>query len=160
NDTYVLVFQSELKGITGLRLEVLADSRLPKGGPGWSENGNFVLNELTLQAAPADCPDKARAIALRNAAADFSQVAGGGWDVRGAVDGNGRTGWAIFPEVNKDHTAVFDLAERVGDDQPARLTIRLSHQFAIRDHNLGRFRLSFTNDATTMATTRVRLELK
>ena len=68
NDIYTLVFQSELKDITGLRLEVLADSRLPQGGPGWSENGNFVLSELTLQAAPAESPDKARAIVLRNAA--------------------------------------------------------------------------------------------
>ncbi len=160
NDTYTLVFQSELKGITGLRLEVLADSRLPQGGPGWGENGNFVLNELTLQAAPAESPDKARAIALRNASADFSQMTGGNWDVRGAVDGNGRTGWAILPEVNKDHTAVFEMAEKVGDDQPARLTVRLNHQYAAQNHNLGRFRLSVTNDATTLLATRVRLDLK
>ena len=35
DDTYSLVFQTELKGIKGLRLEALADSRLPRGGPGW-----------------------------------------------------------------------------------------------------------------------------
>ena len=52
NDTYTLVFRTQLKGITGLRLEALADSRLPHGGPGWGENGNFVLSELTLDAAP------------------------------------------------------------------------------------------------------------
>ena len=40
-DTYSLVFPSRLKGITGLRLEVLADSRLPHGGSGWgAEAGN------------------------------------------------------------------------------------------------------------------------
>jgi tetratricopeptide (TPR) repeat protein len=158
NDTYTLVFQTELKGITGLRLEALADSRLPHGGPGWAGDGNFVLNELTLQAASAKSPDKRRAIPLGNASADFSQVHSGGWDVRGAVDGNGRTGWAVHPQVNKDHTAVFEMAEKVGDGQAARLTVRLSHQYA-PDFNLGRFRLSFTNDATTLQATRIRLDL-
>src|SRR5262249_130131 len=153
NDTYTLVFQSELKGITGLRLEVLADSRLPHGGPGWDGNGNFVLSELMLHAAAAASPDKARAIALRNASADFSQVTTGGWDVRGGVDGKGSTGWAIHPEVNKDHTAVFDLAAEVGDGQPARLTVRLNHQYPDPSSNLGRFRLTFTNDATTVQAT-------
>ena len=63
NDTYTLVFPARMKGIKGLRLEALADSRLPKGGPGWVD-GDFVLSELTLQAAPADSPDEPRAIAL------------------------------------------------------------------------------------------------
>ena len=71
NDTYSLVFQSELKGITGLRLEALADSRLPHGGPGWGENGNFVLNELTLQAASAASPEKARSIAATKRVGGF-----------------------------------------------------------------------------------------
>jgi len=116
-----------------------------------------VLNELTLHSAPAKGPDKARAIGLRNAWADFSQA---GWDVRGAVDGDGKTGWAVEPEFNKDHTAVFELAEQVGDDQPARLTVRLKHQFDAQDHNLGRFRLSFTNDRAALQGTRIRLDLK
>ncbi len=54
NDTYTLVFQSELKGIMGLRLEALADPRLPGGGPGWAFNGNFQLNEMTLEATRAE----------------------------------------------------------------------------------------------------------
>ena len=39
-----------------------ASLKLPGGGPGWSGNGNLVLNELTLHAAPAERPDQARAI--------------------------------------------------------------------------------------------------
>ena len=71
-DTYSLVYTTELKGITGLRLEALADPRLPNGGPGWDYDGDFWLHELTLQVAPAEIPNQARAIALRNASADFS----------------------------------------------------------------------------------------
>jgi len=161
NDTYTLVFQSELKGITGLRLEALADPRLPGGGPGWASNGNFCLNEMTLEATPAQDPDTARRIALRNPSADFNQTEGGGFHVRGAVDGNDSTGWAVHPEFNKDHTAVFDLAEAIGDGQAARLTVRLNQgDRGIDKVLLGRFRLSFTNDATTAQATRVRLDLK
>src|SRR5437899_1883494 len=83
----------------------------PGGGPGWcpagTYTGNFVLSELTLQAASGKNPDHTRSIALRNASADFSQV---GWDIRGAVDGNTGRGWAVWPEFNKDHTAVFEMA--------------------------------------------------
>jgi len=160
NDTYALVFQTELKGIKGLRLEALADSRIPGGGPGWDGGGNFVLSELSLQAALAKSPDQPRPIALGNASADFSQVVHEGGDVRGAVDGNGLTGWAVWPEVNKDHVAVFETAEEVGDGQATRLTVRLNHQYFSGKALLGRFRLSFTNDAATLQATRIRWDLK
>ncbi len=157
NDTYSLVFQTELKGIKGLRLEALADSRLPSGGPGLAGDGNFVLSKLSLQAAPAKSPDQSRSIALRNASADFSQV---DYNVRGALDGNSTTGWAVWPKLNKDHVAVFDTAEEVGDGQATRLTVQLSHQWSGEKYLLGRFRLSFTNDAATLQVTRIRLDLK
>jgi WD40 repeat protein/tetratricopeptide (TPR) repeat protein len=158
NDTYTLSFETNLKGVKGLRLEALADSRLPSGGPGWS--GNFILSELTLEAAPAKSPAQARSIPLRNAIADFSQVRNGEWDVRGAVDGNAATGWAVWPELRMDHTAVFEVAEELGDGQTVRLTVRLSHRSSYEKHWLGRFRLSFTSDPTVLQNTGVRLDLK
>ncbi|HEY2252924.1 MAG TPA: discoidin domain-containing protein, partial [Planctomycetaceae bacterium] len=169
-DTFSLMFETDLKGITGLRLEVLADSRLPKGGPGWGENGNFLLNELTVQSAAVGSPDKAKAIALRNAWADFSQMTYGSWDVRGAIDGNSSTGWAVWPEVNKDHTAVFELAERIGYGQTSRLTFRLKHEPINEQNsqsvnqnlnlgNLGRFRLSATTDDKAAALSKLRSDL-
>jgi WD40 repeat protein/tetratricopeptide (TPR) repeat protein len=152
DDTYSLVFSTELNGIKRLRLDVLADSRLPHGGPGWGANGNFWLNEVTLEAAPAESPGRAKAIPLRNAWADFSQVVefagllgAGNGDVRGAVDGKASTGWAIIPRFNQDHTAVFELAEEIGGGQALRLTVRLNHQSLNQNQNLGnlgRFRLS------------------
>ncbi len=161
NDTYALVFPCELNSITGLRLEVLADSRLPHGGPGWGENGNFLLNELTLQAAPAETPEKARSIALRNPWADFSsgRTTSGYWDVRGAVDGKASTGWAVYPQFNQAHRAIFEWAEEAGDNGPARLTLRLNHQQINQDRNLGnlgRFRLSVSGDPAIFALERHR----
>ncbi len=163
NDIYTLVFKSDLKEIKGMRLEVLTDPRLPHGGPGLASNGNFHLNELSLQAAPNASPDKAKSIALRNAWADHSEVnaATGGMDVRALVDGNRKGIWSIWPQVNKNHTAVFDTAEPVGDGQSWRLTVRLSHtQLHLPDHNMGRFRLSFTNDAATLLEARKLLNPK
>ncbi len=160
-DTYSLVLQTELKGIKGLRLEALADSRLPGGGPGWGMAGNFVLSKLSLEAAPAESPDQPRAIALRNAWADFSQQ---GFDVRFAVDGNHgnpNQGWALSPpEMGKDHTAVFDTAEEVGDGKATRLTVRLDNKHPAGKFVLGRFRLSFTTDAATLQATRTASDLK
>jgi hypothetical protein len=161
DDTYSLVSRSELKGITALRLEVLADSRLPHGGPGWGENGNFSLNELTLAAAPAEGPGEAKAIVLRNAWADFSsgRVTSGYWDVQGAVDGDGRTGWAVYPQFNQDHRAVFELAEPVGDGRASRLTVRLVHRSVDRNRNLGnlgRIRLSVSVDPAVVTRERRR----
>ncbi|MEK6247796.1 MAG: DUF1553 domain-containing protein, partial [Planctomycetales bacterium] len=49
---YHVTANTTMEGITGVRLEVLADSRLPKDGPGRAGNGNFVLSELELIAAP------------------------------------------------------------------------------------------------------------
>lgn len=159
NDTYSIEFETDLKGIKGLRLEVLPDTRLPKGGSGWGSNGNFQLSELTLHAAPADNPNNVRAIPLRDAWADFSEV-NQNTNVRGAVDGNLATAWSVYPKVTEPHAAIFALAEEVGDGRPMRLTLRLVHRFRSADHNLGRFRLSFTSDAGTLSAARTQLDLK
>jgi hypothetical protein len=45
-----------LAGITGIRLEAVEDSSLPTGGPGFAANGNFVLTEIELDAAPIPEP--------------------------------------------------------------------------------------------------------
>jgi hypothetical protein len=157
NDTFSLVFQTKLKRIKGLRLEALADPRLPRGGPGWNVDGNFVLSELSLQAAPANRPDEPKSVALRNASADFTQQ---GWDLRGVVCGNGRAGWGIWKELNQDHVAVFDTAQGVGGGQATRLTVQLNHKYPSGKLLLGRFRLSFTNDPATLATMRIGWDLK
>lgn len=157
-ETYSLVFRSELKGIKGLRLEALTDSRLPMGGPGWTtNNGNFVLSELSLQSAPVQSPDQLRPVALRNASADFSQA---GWSIDAAVDGIVGTGWAVSPEIGKDHMAIFETSETVGDGRPIRLTVRISNSTTNDRNLLGRFRVSFTTDATTLQAARIRSDLK
>ena len=50
---YRFVAPIELDRVTGIRLEALADDRLPDRGPGRNGNGNFVLTELGAHVLPA-----------------------------------------------------------------------------------------------------------
>ena len=147
-DVYVVAARSELSAITGIRLEALADPSLPAGGPGRAGNGNFVLNEFQLNAAPSDKPADLAAISLKNATADFSQE---NWLVANAIDGNTESGWAVSPDFNKNHTAIFETASDLGQNGGTMLSFRLVQQFAEGTHSLGRFRISVTNSPRPLA---------
>jgi hypothetical protein len=140
--TNTVTFNTDLEGITGLRIEALADDRLPGRGPGRSpSNGNFVLSELRVTAAPKSDPSKAEPVTLQNPIADFSQD---GWPVAGAIDGNPGTGWAIHPNVGKDHFVSLETGADVGFAGGTVLTITLDHQYPDQQHVLGKFRVSVT----------------
>ncbi len=57
-DTYTLKFESKLIKATALRLEVLSDDSLPAHGPGRTDSGKFVLNELGISFKPEGNPIK------------------------------------------------------------------------------------------------------
>ena len=83
-DTYELVAHTDLRGITGVRLELLADASLPGGGPGRDEDGNFFLSEFTVDASPADTPTLITRVEFEQAVANDSQP---GYEVSRALDG-------------------------------------------------------------------------
>jgi hypothetical protein len=140
-ETYTITARTELKGITGFRLEVLPDAAFPAQGPGASANGNFVLTEFKVASAAGSGKEAARPVALTKASADFSQDT---FPVKNAIDGRNDTGWAILPQVGKAHTAIFEPASPVGGDKGTNLTITLDHQSIFGQHNIGKFRLSVT----------------
>ncbi len=141
-DVYTIICPTDLAGITGIRLEALADPKLPSQGPGRAPNGNFVLSELRATIAPKADPSKATPVVLQNASADFSQDSFG---VAGAIDGNPATGWAASPQLGQPHTAVFETRDAVGDGGGSVLTLTLDQQYSDGQHQLGKFRLSITN---------------
>ncbi len=148
---YEFTAATDLVGIKAVRIEVFGDDRLPKKGPGRaSTDGNFVLTELRLTAAPKTDPSQAKNIALANAQADFSQ---GGYGVASAIDGKvepQNNGWAIAPQFGKNHVAAFDTKELVGfeggPDSPGGTVLKfvLDQQFTSGEHSIGRFRISVT----------------
>jgi len=140
-EAYQVTTTTKVSGITAIRLEVLTDPSLPRQGPGRASNGNFVLNEFRVTAAPADNPSKEVPVKLTRALADYSQP---GWAVEGAIDGNPESGWAVDPAEGQAHVAVFELKEPLSLPGGARLTFQLDQHFPGKEHNIGRFRLSVT----------------
>ena len=89
----------------------MPDDRLPSHGPGRNGNGNLHLTEITVSAAPASAPEGWRPVPIARAAADFDQA---GWGIAGAIDGDPKTAWGIYPEVGKPHEGIFEFREEVG----------------------------------------------
>lgn len=152
-DVYRLTAQLELRKVTGIRLEVFADDHLPAKGPGRADNGNFVLNELTVELQSNSESSK---IKLQNGTADFSQS---NWDVAGAIDGNASSGWAVSPQFGKNHVAIFEAAEAYSVTEDSRILFSLSQQFDGK-HNIGRFRLAVTDSPRPLAPAKLPDELK
>jgi hypothetical protein len=140
-ETYTITANTPLTGITGIRLEVLADPSLPAKGPGRASNGNFVLNEFRVTAKPQGEPGTAKPIKLRNAKADFSQE---GYPIAAAIDGKRDTGWAVEPAFGRSHVAVFEINKPIRFAKGTTLTFTLEQRFGGKKHNIGRLRLSVT----------------
>lgn len=145
NTEITLTAETDLEGIAAVRIEVLTDPNLPQTGPGRATDGNFVLSEFQLSAAPKATPDQAKPIGLHAALADFSQ---GDFDVAKAVDGNldDQRGWAVAPRTGVLHWATFQTKEAVGAAGGTVLTFKLHHRFNDM-WTLGRFRISVARRA-------------
>ena len=140
-DTYSFTWSVPIQQLTAMRLEVLTDERLPKGGPGRQDNGNLHLSEVEVQLFESGA-EKPKRIEIRQAAADFNQT---GWGIERAIDGKTDTAWGIFPAVGQDHTAVFVFATPVTVPPNSQLVIRLK-QLHGGGHLIGKLRLAVTAD--------------
>ena len=142
NGVVTITAETDLTGITGLRLEVLTDSRFPNKGPGRATDGNFVLNELELTAAPKADPKQSsrsssptlRLISVRRILRSPR---------RSTATPRSRNGWAVAPATGVIHWATFETSEPIGAAGGTVLTFKMHHQFG-NAWTLGRFRLSVT----------------
>jgi WD40 repeat protein/mono/diheme cytochrome c family protein len=141
---YTVVAETNLTGITGFRLEVLPDAKLPNGGPGRADDGNFVLNEFVVEAAPKSNADLKAKVELRRPLADFTQER---FDVRQLIDGVGAqtNGWAVAGSIGVLHWATFEAKQPISHSGGTVLTFRLIQQFDLPKFVIGRFRISVTN---------------
>jgi hypothetical protein len=142
-DVYTVEATTDLSRITGLRLDVIPDPRLPNHGPGRPDNGNFLLVEARLSTAGPSAPVP---VHLTRVHADHSQPGIPSWSVSGTLDGDPATAWAIGPRTGQPHWAVFQAGQPIGIHPGTRLRMELVCGLARYPyHTLGRFRLSVTD---------------
>ncbi|MEM1296542.1 MAG: DUF1549 domain-containing protein, partial [Verrucomicrobiota bacterium] len=145
---YTITSKVELNQLAALRLDVLKDNRLPKGGPGLAGNGNLHLSEVAVRWFPSDEGDNdAVSLKISLASASFDQ---NGWTAKQAIDGDLQSGWAIHPRVNESHYIVFEFADPVDVSGGGKLAVTLKQLYPAK-HHIGRFRLSATSVGNSAA---------
>src|SRR5262249_29955629 len=142
-DTYFITAPAQGRPVTALRLEVLTDPSLPKHGPGRQDNGNLHLSEFRVFLLPDKPGLPPIPLKIKRATADFNQE---GWQIEHALDGKADTAWAIYPEVGKPHSAVFELEQPLPAGRGVTLLFSLAQLHGGR-HLIGRPRLSFNSAA-------------
>ncbi|HKI36588.1 MAG TPA: DUF1553 domain-containing protein, partial [Gemmataceae bacterium] len=139
-----IVIWNRTDGGTGARLANFRVSVL--------DDARKVVWQQSVAEPPAPkrelSPTGKQMVALAQALADHAQDK---FPVAAAIDQPDATksGWAVGPEMKSGHAAVFVGAAPLGGG-PTLLTFRLEHRFKTAGHNLGRFRLSVTNDARVL----------
>ena len=150
-DTYVVIAWTDVEKITGVRVEVLPHDSLGKAkGPGRSDNGNFVLSELSVTAIPAGKPAMAKPVKLQNATQTFAQkdLAANG-SINDKTDD--KKGWAIAKGTGRRQRAVFETKEDVGGPGGTLLVFTVDQHYGSK-HTLGRFKIEVTSSQRPVRT--------
>ena len=166
--------KTDQRKITAVRLELMLDPNLPRGGPGRSIFGTGALTEFEAEAAPASDPKKIIKIKFVKATADINppetellsiygdksnkrRVTG---SIDFAIDGKDETAWGTDagPGLrNQPRQAVFVASEPIDFEGGTILSVFLKQNHGgwnsddNQNHNLGRLRLSITGDPNATA---------
>lgn len=144
-DTYRHVIKTDVEGITGLRIEALADKSLPGGGPGRAGNGNFVLSEVDLTAALISVNLEKAGVRATHTQEKFPAAA--------VIDGEDEknNGWAIAGGTGRDQSLTIELEKPIpfkGADTALFFTLIQNHG---DNHVLGKYRLMMTKQPKPLA---------
>ncbi len=141
HDTYTINTPISAGSFSGVLLECLPDDSLPVKSLGRYSNGNFVLSNITAEVSSPELSEPLKAKFVR-AEATYSQK---GWEIGLVLDDIESNGWAVDGPTRRDPTsAMFIVESPLTVPANAILTVTLKHN-AIAQHNIGRFRLSFTS---------------
>ncbi len=141
HDTYIITAPLPAGAFSGILLECLPDASLPNQSLGRFSNGNFVLSGIEADVAAPSLPNPL-VMKFAKAEATYSQA---GWGIGLVLDDMPSNGWAVDGPTRRDPTSAMFLAESpLTVPAQATVTVRLKHA-AISQHNIGRFRVSFTS---------------
>ena len=149
-DDYRLAAAVKLARVTGLKLEVLPHESHTGGGLSRGQSGEFVLTDIKVQVRRRGS-SQIRDLLVASAVADVSaeqKDAKGYGDVKGVLDDDPRNGWTTKSHDPKQpHFAVFALAEPLELEADEELVFELRQRSTDGDANIGRFRVSVTDQA-------------
>jgi hypothetical protein len=144
-DDYRLIAAVNLPRVTGLKLEVLPHPSHSGGGLSRGKSGEFILTDIKVQVRRRGS-SQVRDVAVSSAVADVSKAqkdARSYGDIKGVLDDDPRNGWTTQGSPpTASYFAVFALAEPVVLDADEELMFELRHRSTGGDANIGRFRLS------------------
>ncbi len=158
-DSYDVVYRTDLRKITGFKLEALPDASLPEYGPGRGsvmEDGTFLLSEFNVavkKAAHGTLTENGASAAKASAgepevvkvARASATYAHGSRTIDKAIDGDKLTGWHVQGGAGRRHCAVFELARPLSLEDATELKVTLLQNF-VHQQTLGRFRMWATSD--------------
>lgn len=149
-DTYKITVNAASKRIAAIRLEAIPDSSLPERGPGRFPNqpgaGNFHLSEFRVSIDGK--PQK-----LDEVHVSFAETEHYPKIIDGTID---EAFWSVFSRSGQANFAVFSTDLELTADNTLSLELFTSHGNYPK-HNLGRFRLSYSEDSNAFAKVTQRL---
>lgn len=144
-DDYRFIAAVNLPRVTGLKLEVLPHPSHTGGGLSRGKSGEFILTDIKVQVRRRGS-SQVRDLAVSSALADVSKAqkdARSYGDIKGVLDDDPRNGWTTQGSPpTASYFAVFALAEPVVLEPDEELVFELRHRSTGGDTNIGRFRLS------------------
>ena len=141
-DIYEIAGTTNLKSITGLRLQTLPHPTMTNGGLARSDSSNFVLTDVQVFVVREEQePEK---VSISSAFADLEQ---GVHKVNRAIDDDSKTGWAVLEKGKMKETreAILVFENEVSVPANAKIQIVLKHESQYQKHNIGRFKLALTD---------------
>lgn len=146
SDTYDLTFDSDVKHVTAIRLEVLPDESLPARGPGLGyyegPRGDFFMGEfqITADGARVNVARASESYASNNFGGKKSEAV----SAMAATDGDPQTGWSCAGRYGERHEAVFVLDKPLASTADLHIKMLFGRHYAC---SLGCFRISVSTDA-------------
>ncbi|MFN3152305.1 PSD1 and planctomycete cytochrome C domain-containing protein [Bremerella sp.] len=139
-DVFTLTYEVDAGQLplTALRLEVMADPRLPAGGPGRAyyegREGDFFLSEMSAKF-------DGQPVKLDSASHSYGKISigSGSADAANVLDGNGSTGWSTSQKEGESHQLVVNLPQPITTPGELKVELLFERHFAA---SLGRFRIS------------------
>lgn len=149
-DDYIVTAAVPLDRVTGVKLEVFAHESHTHGLFSRGTGGQFTLTDVKLRIAKRGS-SQIREIPFVAAVADHSddpKQHDGYGSIGGVLDDDPRNGWGVRDAAAAwSHAAVFALGEPIVLEPDEDLVFELRQRSTRGDANVGRFRVSVTDQA-------------